>query len=413
MRQRNEVDKRLPYGVKDLFLEDAARKTQAEETLRRVFTTWGYSEVIPPTFEYYESLAARTAPQVQEETYRFFDHEGRTLALRADLTIPTARIVATKLYDLPLPLRFYYVANVFRYQEPLGGQSREFTQAGIELVGVANPQADAEVIALCIEGLQRLGLGNFRVNLGHMGFIRQLFAALELSEGEKLGIWQAIDRKNTARLAEELAAYDANLAASQALRAVPQLFGGIGILDEAERLAPTLPAREVIGHLRSVLTLLQAYRVADYVILDLSEVRGMEYYTGITFEVFVEGFGFPVCGGGRYDNLIGHFGDPKPAVGFAITVERALAARDKLGPRPVPPAVHVVAQSCAHPECLALIRYGRDHAIRIEWDSLGRDEASLLAYAQARGINSVWICTGPGQRLALPQERPVTLEQIR
>ena len=130
MNGRYHWDKQLPLGVADLFFEEAARKRAAEETLKRAFFSWGYTEIIPPTFEYYESLATEAGAQLQEEMYRFFSRDGHTLALRADLTIPTARIVGTKLYDQPLPLRFCYTANVFRFEEPQAGRRHEFTQQG-------------------------------------------------------------------------------------------------------------------------------------------------------------------------------------------------------------------------------------------------------------------------------------------
>ena len=136
------LDKQLPHGVADLFFNDAARKRAVERSLADTFARWGYSEIIPPSFEYFESLAAEAGPQLREEMYRFFDRDGRTLALRADYTIPTARIVGTKLFDRAMPLRFFYVGSVFRYEEPQAGVRREFTQAGIELVGAST--ADAE-----------------------------------------------------------------------------------------------------------------------------------------------------------------------------------------------------------------------------------------------------------------------------
>ena len=144
------AERQLPYGVADLFFEQSARKSKVEGILERTFDTWSYSEIITPTFEYHERLSAEASPQVREQIYRFLDRDGRMVALRADPTIPIARIVGTKLHDYKLPLRFFYVTNVFRYEEPKAARRREFTQAGVELIGTNGAAADAEVIALAV-----------------------------------------------------------------------------------------------------------------------------------------------------------------------------------------------------------------------------------------------------------------------
>ncbi len=140
----------LPQGVVDLVYQDAASKRDLEGTLRACFRAWSYDELIPPTFEYADTLASEAGTQLAEEMYRFTDRDGRTLALRPDLTIPAARVVATRLHDQPMPLRLFYVGSVFRYEAPQAGRQREFTQAGIELIGAGTPAADAEVLALTV-----------------------------------------------------------------------------------------------------------------------------------------------------------------------------------------------------------------------------------------------------------------------
>ena len=148
--QGNSLIRQLPHGVSDLFFEQAAAKTALERLLESTFECWGYSRVIPPTFGYYETFATEASPQLQEEMYRFFDREGHVLALRPDMTVPTARLVGTRLYDQTLPFRFYYIGSVFRYEEPQAGRQREFTQAGVELIGASTPEADAEVLAVAV-----------------------------------------------------------------------------------------------------------------------------------------------------------------------------------------------------------------------------------------------------------------------
>lgn len=397
LRRRDELDKRLPHGVKDLFFEEAAKKSQVEEILRAMFTGWGYSEIIPPTFEYFESLAAEAGGRMREEMYRFFDRQGYTLALRADLTVPTARIVGTKLYDQPLPLRFYYVANVFRYEEPQAGRQREFTQAGVELIGAATPQADAEVIALLVAGLKAIGLSDFQINLGQMAFLQAIMADLDLAPSQTEAIIRAVDRRNGAALRERLNDMDLDAASRHALTEMPNLCGGQEILARARELCPNPQAEAAISSLSQTYDILDAYGVTDHVIIDLGEVRGMEYYTGIIFEGFVSGLGFPICSGGRYDNLIGHFGHPLPAVGFMIGVERVLMELEQQGRITVNVAPDIIAEACGHPECLALIEKARSRGWRIEVDVLEHDSRELPAYARRRGIDRVWLCAGAGR----------------
>lgn len=169
----------LPQGVVDLLYEDAAAKRSLEAALRACFSTWSYDELIPPTFEYADTLASEAGTQLAEEMYRFTDRDGRTLALRPDLTIPAARVVATRLYDQPLPLRLFYVGSVFRYEAPQAGRQREFTQAGIELIGAGTPDADAEVLALTVEALRTAGLTQFQLALGQMALFRGLLSELD------------------------------------------------------------------------------------------------------------------------------------------------------------------------------------------------------------------------------------------
>jgi len=232
---RTPLHGKLPRGVQDLFLADAARRAALEARLATVFRAWGYAEIVPPTFEYYENLALGLGSQVQEATYRFLDHRGHTLALRPDITVQTARIVGTKLADQPMPQRFYYIAPVFRYTEVQAGRQREFTQAGIELVGAASSQADAEVVALAVEALRAAGAPDFRVAIGQINFFRSVLAALNLPPATAERVQVAVDHKSAA---EVRAILDGQPQPSVDLLArIPGLVGGPEVLDEARALA--------------------------------------------------------------------------------------------------------------------------------------------------------------------------------
>ncbi|HEY66635.1 MAG TPA: ATP phosphoribosyltransferase regulatory subunit [Caldilineae bacterium] len=397
MNRKRLAPGELPPGVADLFFHAAEQKLALEATLRDRFTRWGYRPVIPPTFEYAETLASEAGVRLAEEMYRFFDRDGRALALRPDLTIPTARIVGVKLFDQPLPLRFYYIGNVFRYEEPRAGKRREFTQAGVELIGAAEASADAEVIALLVDALQAAGLTDFRITLGQIGFFRGLLAALSLSAeaAERLRI--AVDRRSQAELEAILADLDGDDRAREAIAALPMLAGGPEVLDEAARVALSGEMEAAVVNLRQVWERLRQYDVTDHIVLDLAQVRGMAYYTGILFEAFAPGVGFPLASGGRYDGLIGHFGPDQPAVGFALTVDRLLTALDHQAAAETAPLIDVIFQDCGHMECLSLVRRARSLGARAALDVLGRSVDDLMAYAREQGISRVALCEGPGR----------------
>lgn len=390
-----QLDKQLPDGVADLFFNDAARKRAVERTLAETFARWGYSEIIPPTFEYYESLAAEAGPQLREEMYRFFDRDGRTLALRADFTIPIARIVGTKLFDRAMPLRFFYIGSVFRYIEPQAGVRREFTQAGIELIGANTADADAEAMALAMTALRALGITDFRFTLGNTAYLQAILRDLNLNDADDAALREAIRRKNTPALAQLFARLHLNSAHRDALAQLPTLWG-----NDALARAPCVndDARAAIERLRAVMAHLTQFGLADFVTLDLAETRGMQYYTGILFEGFVQGLGFAVASGGRYDNLIAHFGPSIPAVGFAIGVERVMMSlRQAQGDARR-------ARATIAPEVIAQVYDARVYDARIhgrivEVDVLPRDDDALRAYARVRGAREIWWRDGRVEKL--------------
>lgn len=375
------LDKQIPHGVADLFFNDAARKRAVERALADTFTRWGYSEIIPPMFEYYESLAAEAGPQLREEMYRFFDRDGRTLALRADFTIPIARIVGTKLFDRAMPLRFYSIGSVFRFKEPQAGVRREFTQAGIELIGANTADADAEAIALAMTALRAIGLGDFRFTLGNAAYLHATMRDVALIDADDAALQEAIRRKNTPALAQLLDSLDLDGNHKRALAQLPMLWGNVDVLDRA--VCVNAEARAAVERLRVVVVRLAQFDLQDFVTLDLAENRGMAYYTGVLFEGFVQGLGFAVASGGRYDNLITHFGRDIPAVGFAIGVERVMMLQSARATTSVAPAV--IAQAYD-----ARVAEARARGQIVELDILNRDETALREYARIRGAREIW-----------------------
>lgn len=382
------LDKQLPHGVADLFFNDAARKRAIEHTFAETFMRWGYSEIIPPMFEYYESLAAEAGPQLREEMYRFFDRDGRTLALRADFTIPTARIVGTKLFDRAMPLRFFYIGSVFRYEEPQAGVRREFTQAGIELIGADTADADVEAIALAMTALRALGLNDFRFTVGNAAYLQATLRDLGLNDADEAALREAIRRKNAPALTQLLDTLNLDSTHHNALAQLPTLWGKDAL---ARAMCVNDEARAAVERLREVVARLAQFGLANFVTLDLAEDRGMAYYTGILFEGFVQGLGFAVVSGGRYDNLIAHFGPAIPAIGFAIGVERVMMARRT--------RVSIAPDVIAATDDYAQIEQARANGQIVEADILNRGEESLREYARVRGAREIWFRDGRIERI--------------
>jgi len=408
------LERQTPVGVADLFYEPAATKTMLEQRAQQLFALWGYARIIPPTFEFYDTLATQASPQLRQQLYRFVDRTGRMLALRADMTVPIARIVATKLYDQPRPLRFYYVGNVFRHEEIQAGRHREFSQAGVELLGADTSAADAEVVCLAVETMLALGLEDFQINLGHVGFLQGLLGDTPLDETAKTLVEQAVDQRSDALIAETTRELSLNTATAHAIQAIPHLCGSVEVLDRACELAPSGAARLAIDRLAEVYARVRDYGLAEHVILDLGEIRTMGYYTGITFHGYATGLGFPVCGGGRYDNLVGSFGAEMPAVGFAIGIERAMLvtkARASVG------VDLVIGPSCS-PACVMLARRARAAGLTVQVDVLDRDATALASYGQATGAARIVHCSttdvpaGQVRLLCEGEFRPVSIEQL-
>ena len=389
MQNRIALERQLPHGLSDLFFGVAARRVRLETLLAGTFSRWGYTRIIPPVFEYYENIAAEAGPQLREELYRFFDREGRTLALRADFTIPIARIVATKLYDLPMPLRFFYSGSVFRHEEPRAGRRHEFTQSGIELIGARTTAADAEVIALAIEGLRAMGLNDFRLNIGQAAYFKALIAGLPLSDEQVGQLKEAIERRAGAQLARILQPLPIDPERKQILLRLPVWRHSERWLDDARALCIDSPTHAAIDDLQAVMARLEADGYAESLSVDLAELRGMEYYTGIVFRGFMPGIGYPIVSGGRYDELIGHFGKELPAIGFALEIERVMMGLVEPDESLAP---DVVAEACGHPECTGRITEARAAGESVLVDVLGRRGAALQQYAASIKAGRVLPC---------------------
>ena len=319
----------IPKGV-PTFLPGAAYEKRAVETiLFSLFAERGYREVIPPTFEYLDVLAPGLDAELIEKSYKVVDRAtGRILILRPDATAQIARMVGMGMFDTRFPLRLYYSVNVFRYEPEHVGRDREIFQIGTELIGARGAAADAEPIILAAQCLRRLGIMRFTVAVGHGGFFQALLRRARLSEPVRRGLREAVARKDLGRMESLLRTAGVHGAAAKALLAVPKLVGRQEVLDAAARCAPrTDECRRPLDQLREVWDRVAAAGLSEHLLLDMGEVRRMEYYTGLVFDLYADGLGGEVGGGGRYDHLIGRFGRELSSTGFAFDLDYLLQLR--------------------------------------------------------------------------------------
>ena len=323
-------DTLLPKGVTDFLPEKAGKIAYIEGRIRRVFELWGFRRIITPLLEFHDVMALGVGEDLKEKAFRFDDrHTGKLLAIPPDITPQVARIVATRMQRQPLPHRICYQGRVLRHAELQSGRSREIFQAGVELIGLDSPEADAEMIAMAVEVLQRLGIENFKIDIGQVDFFRGIMAASGLGEAEKVPICDAIRKKDASAIRTILDRSDVRDSVREGITALPRLFGGRNVLDDAARVATNDRSRKALDNITQVLDILDIYGLSDYLTIDLGEIRGLDYHTGITFEGFVGGVGEAVCGGGRYDSLTAKYGFPAPATGFAFNILALLSALEK------------------------------------------------------------------------------------
>lgn len=308
-----------PYGTQDFLPEEATAKRTIEQKIFELFAAFGYEEVVTPTMEYLETLTTSSGRAIEPHLFKMFDRNNRTLALRHEMTTPIARLSVSRLKGSPLPLKLSYSSNVFRFRTNQPGRQCEFYQAGVELLGIANAFADAEIIALAAQALKVSGLKNFKICLGQVDFASGLMEQNNLLPELQAAIKAAIERHDIVALE--------NLPVDDALKKIPKLQGGREILSAARELAQNERSARALDNLNEIYRLLEIYGVADKITFDLGLIRDFEYYTGMVFEAYAAGVGYSLAGGGRYDNMLKDFGWACPATGFALGIERILAAQ--------------------------------------------------------------------------------------
>lgn len=319
----------LPRGVSDYLADTTESINMIESTLNSVFKLWGYRQIITPNLEYEAVMSLGLGEQLKNKSYRFEDRQsGKMLAFPSDITPQIARIAATRLKDRPLPHRISYSGRVLRQTEMQAGRSREIFQSGVELIGLESTEADAEMIAMTVEALHKLGFKSFKIDMGQVEFCRGVLAASGITGQALIDLQRALSLKETAAVEDILRGSAADSTAKNEIVALTRLFGGREVMEEARRTVINPRSVRALNNLQQVLDILDIHGVSSYLSIDLGETRGLDYHTGTTFEAFVSGLGEPVCSGGRYDSLISAYGFDVPATGFTFNVLNLLQAVD-------------------------------------------------------------------------------------
>jgi len=371
---------RLPAGVRDWLPHELARKREIEQQLRAVFGRWAYDEVQTPIIERFDVMERGLGEEASELLFQFNDRRSTALALRPEMTTPVARLVSTRMRDVPLPLRLAYVAPVFRYYEqPQEGRMRELTQAGAELIGAAGIDADAETLFMAIEALDEIGLrdASFDVNdarvvdgiLAGVGLDADAArAAKEHMKTRNLVALREFDRPALVEFAQRRGGHDA-IAVARGVCRTPESLAALDALDELLRRAAAL------GY-------------ASRVTVDFALLRDLDYYTGFLFEGYVGEIGFSLCGGGRYDALLPRFGFDVPAVGWTAGVERLLIALERRG-KHVRRRRHRIDVLVAGSDVVAARERAAGNVVRYAGSTL--DDEALVEEARAHEIPRVVI----------------------
>ncbi|MBU3902326.1 MAG: histidine--tRNA ligase [Candidatus Thermoplasmatota archaeon] len=362
-----------PRGTRDFGPDEMFRRRQVENIMRKTCKTFGYREIATPTFESTELFTKKSGEGIVKQLYNFKDKAGRDIALRPELTAPAIRFYVNEMQSLPKPLKLFYFGNCFRYEEPQKGRFREFYQFGVECIG---GKGEAEVMALAVKMLENTGLKNFELRVGHLGILRNILGNADSS------VMTLIDKKNFDEVKEKITD-----------EKYKKLMKAVYLKDEI------FEDKEFKGKdlddLKNVLEEMELFGVKKYS-LDFSIARGLDYYSGVVFEIDCPDLGSEkqVCGGGTY-NLSGLFGgEEMDSTGFAIGFDRVMIAleaqravfnEDKMDAYVIPIGDNAKKRGFEIANML------REKGVKCDIDLIGRSIAKNMKYADSTGVKKAVI----------------------
>ena len=315
-----------PEGVRDIYSQECSRKQKLQEKLHRVFHQYSFEDIETPTFEYFEVFSKEVGTIPSRELYKFFDREGNTLVLRPDFTPSVSRACATYFNPEKEVVSLCYTGNTFINNSSFRGRLKETTQMGVERMGDDSPEADAEILAMTVECLLATGLTEFQVSVGQVDYYKAIFAQTGLSQEEEEELRELISQKNYFGVEELVKNKNMDKSLARVLSQLPQMFGSTEVLEKAKSLTDNPQALKAVARLEEIYELLKVYGYEKYVTFDFAMLSKYHYYTGIIFQAYTYGTGEALIKGGRYNQLMKHFGKPAASIGFAIVVDNLLMA---------------------------------------------------------------------------------------
>lgn len=321
-----------PEGVRDIYSQECSRKRRLQEKLHHVFHQYGFEDIETPTFEYFEVFSKEVGTIPSRDLYKFFDREGNTLVLRPDFTPSVSRACATYFNPEKEVVSLCYTGNTFINNSSFRGRLQETTQMGVERMGDDSPEADAEILAMTVECLLTAGLTEFQVSVGQVDYYKAIFAQTGMSQEEEEELRELISQKNYFGVEELVKSKKMDKSLAKVLSQLPQMFGSAEVLEKAKALTDNPQALKAVARLEEIYELLKVYGYEKYITFDFAMLSKYHYYTGIIFQAYTYGTGEPLIKGGRYNQLMKHFGKPAASIGFAIVVDNLLMAlsRQKL-----------------------------------------------------------------------------------
>ena len=312
----------MPVGMRDLFPADKRKKTALKKRIRKVISDYGYQEIETPLIEFYSAYRDAFASIREEEMYKFVDESGKILVLRTDMTLPIARLCASKIVDMELPFRFSYCSDVYKVRQSFAGKRNEVTDCGVELIGL-DSSADCEVLGCALDVLEAVGLPSYTLEIGNSDFFRLACSEAGLDKEDSLILADLTDRKAMPDLRQWVNAKISDSQIRSFFSMVP-LMNGKNAVEEAMRFSFSESLRREVSSLVSLRDTLCEAGYPDHIAFDFGKLPYLDYYTGIIFEGYVEGVGTGILSGGRYDRLLKKFGRDLPACGFGVKLDYLL-----------------------------------------------------------------------------------------
>lgn len=383
-----------PEGVRDIYNEECAGKLALVGRLLDTVRSYGYRDIETPTFEFFDVFSKEVGTVPSKDLFKFFDREGNTLVLRPDITPSIARAAAKYFTPEEMPVRLCYAGNTFINNSSYQGRLKESTQLGAELIGDSSVEADAELVAMVVDVLLQSGLRDFQVSIAQVGFFQSLLEELGIDEENESLLRQLISNKNNFGVEELLGDLHVSPEQKELLAGLPQMFGSVEVLDRAAAMTSNEEAKKALDRLRELYQILEEYGFADYISFDLGMISGYQYYTGILFRAYTFGTGEAIVKGGRYDQLLGHFGRPAPSIGFVVVLNQLQNAlrRQKIEVSVAGDSLMLLYGPEVRREAILEARNLRKEGMRAELMGLGADRsvADCRRLAEKKQISMVY-----------------------